>query len=272
MTAVAVVYSTADPAGSGSASRLLGMSSWYEKSCPRARHCYVSAELGAYLAGFDEDAIHMDFLDDALDADSYLVLSRHSSKSGRPSLTVHTTGNHGAAELGGRPRELAWSNPRLEGALLRNYAAAARPILTRYWIGLEATHHGPTSLRRPITFVEIGSTEVEWSDPAAQEAMATAVLRTLSSPLPGCRPAAGFGGTHYPERHTRLVLDGDICYGHLLARYALESPDPYVISQAMDRNYGGISGVVVERKSIGSAARGAIVAAAEARGLPVTYI
>ncbi|MGC9076809.1 MAG: D-aminoacyl-tRNA deacylase [Conexivisphaera sp.] len=276
---IALVYSTRDPAGSGSASALLSMASWSGSSCPRATSCLESRDLGTYLAGFTEDVIEMDFLDEVFrdhGVDAYVVLSRHSSRSGRPSLTVHTTGNHGPADFGGRPRELAWSNPRLEGALLRNYARSARDrgLLDRYWVGLEATHHGPTDLSRPITFIEIGSTEVEWSDARAQESLAEAVIGALTSPSPppDCRPAAGFGGTHYPERHTRLVLEGGVCYGHVLAKYALEEPDPDVISQAIDRNYGGVSEVVVERKSMGAAARDVVSRAAELRGLPVTYI
>ena len=274
---IALVYSTRDPAGSGSASALLSMARWSGSSCPGATSCLESRDLGAYLAGFAEDVIWMDFLDDVFrdpGVDAYVVLSRHSSRSGRPSLTVHTTGNHGPAEFGGRPRELAWSNPRLEGALLRNYFRSARDrgLLDRYWVGLEATHHGPTNLSRPITFIEIGSTEAEWSDARAREALAEAVVESLASPPPDCRPAAGFGGTHYPERHTRLALEGGLCYGHVLAKYALDDPDPDVISQAIDRNRGGISEVVVERKSMGAAARGIVSRAAELRGLPVTYI
>ncbi len=269
---IALVYSTGDPAGSGAASALASSLRWREAACPRARTCLSSAELGAYLAGFEEDVLSMDFLEGALDAEAYVVLSRHSSRSGRPSLTVHTPGNPGEAEFGGRPKELAWSNPRLGGALLLNYAASARGLLDRYWLGLEATHHGPTSLSRPVTFIEIGSTEAEWRDPAAHEAMAAAVVRALSSPLPDCRPVAGFGGTHYPAKHTRMALEGGLCYGHVLARHSLEGADPSVISQAMDKNYGGISAVVLERKSLGSAAREAIMREADARGLPVITI
>ena len=272
---IAIVYSTRDPAGRGAASALASIADWSPSSCPAAVQCLESRDLGARLAGFAEDSIYMDFLDEVFpDVDAYLVLSRHSSKSGRPSLTVHTPGNYGPAEFGGRPRELAWSNPRLEGALLRSYARSARGrgLLGRYWVGLEATHHGPTALSRPITFIEIGSTEAEWSDPLAQEAMAEAVLEALRSPPPSCRQVAGFGGTHYPERHTRLVLEGDACYGHILAKYALEDPDPDVVSQAMDRNHGGISAVVVEKKSIGAPARELIMEIAKKRNIPVIII
>ncbi len=274
---IAIVYSARDPVGLGVASRILSTTRWAEASCARSFLCRRSEDLQAYLAGFPEDSIYMEFLDEVfggLGVSAYLVLSRHASRSGRPSLTVHSTGNYGEAEYGGRPRELGWSNPTLEGALLRKYfeAARSRGLLERYWIGLEATHHGPTGLRTPITFIEIGSTEAEWSDAAAQEAMAEAVVEALSSPAPACERAAGFGGTHYPERHTKLMLEGGLCYGHVLARYALQYPDRRVIGQAMQKNSGGISKVVVERKSVGAEARRAIEEEAAARKLDIMYI
>ncbi|MCG2783360.1 MAG: D-aminoacyl-tRNA deacylase, partial [Candidatus Altiarchaeales archaeon] len=84
-----------------------------------------------------------------------IVASRHSSKSGTPTLTCHSTGNFGPAEAGGNPRELGIAPALyLRQALLnlkKNPPAG-------YEISLEVTHHGPSSLPFPIMFVEVGST------------------------------------------------------------------------------------------------------------------
>ncbi|MGC8555886.1 MAG: hypothetical protein ACP5NG_02590, partial [Conexivisphaera sp.] len=45
-----------------------------------------------------------------------------------------------------------------------------------------------------------------------------------------------------------------------------------VISQAIERNWGGIEEVIVERKSTGSTARELLSSVAESRGIRVTYI
>ena len=274
MARIAIVYSVEDPAGSGSAMELLGLADWSNAKCRRSKTCRYSGKLDAYLAGFEEDVLYFDFLDDVFDVDAYLVLSRHTARSGKPSLTVHTTGNPGSAEYGGRPRELAWSNPRLEKALLTTYRKVAEEggLSDRYWIGLEATHHGPTSLSKPVTFIEIGSTPTEWADKRAQRTMAHTVLEALSSSLPECVPVAGFGGTHYPERHTKLMLETGRCYGHILARYALSEIDPSVIGQAMDRNSGGIRAVVVEKKVSRKEVRELITMEAIRRGLHIERI
>lgn len=274
MARIAIVYSVGDPAGSGSAMKLLELTDWSSVRCRRSRTCWYSSELDAYLAGFEEDVLYFDFLDDVLDVGAYIVLSRHMAKSGKSSLTVHTTGNPGPAEYGGRPRELAWSNPRLEKALLMTYKKMAEEngLVERYWIGLEATHHGPTSLSRPITFIEIGSTPIEWTDERAHWTMASTVLGVLSSSLPECTPVAGFGGTHYPERHTKLMLETDRCYGHILAKYALSDVDPDVIGQAMDRNRDGIRAVIVERKASRKEVRELITMEAVRRGLHIERI
>src|SRR5207245_1906124 len=86
-----------------------------------------------------------------------------TSKSGVPSLTAHTTGNFGGAELGGNPREIGRVNPDL----LKNYLislAKQGEAVSGYQVTAEATHHGPTSLNRPVLFVEIGSEEKNWND------------------------------------------------------------------------------------------------------------
>src|ERR1700730_14183610 len=95
---------------------------------------------------------------------AYIFLSTHWSESGIPSLTVHTTGNFtDKPALGGRPREVGGVNPDLQ----KNYIIALnkrRDEIKDYQITIEATHHGPTSLKRPVLFVELGSSEKNWGD------------------------------------------------------------------------------------------------------------
>lgn len=275
---LALIYSFNDPVGLAASNHIVShVKGWAEVDAPRAKRCHRNRDLGLLLAGFEESLLNLEFLDEILDVDAYVFLSKHRAESGRPSLTVHSTGNYSDATYGGRPRELAWSHPRLKKAIMVEYYDQSRRLglTSKYWVGLEATHHGPTSLSKPVVFVEVGSTPSEWGDRRAIEALSSAVVNVaLRGPegLPNCVGAVGFGGTHYPERHTKRMVGTDVCYGHVLARYALRDPDPGVVAQAMDKNVGGVKTVIIEKKSVRSEVRELIVAEAERRGLVINYI
>ena len=51
--------------------------------------------------------------------DQAIFLSRHRSKTGEPTLTVHPIGNYGKAEYGGETRTLVETSPKLMTQLLR---------------------------------------------------------------------------------------------------------------------------------------------------------
>ena len=275
---LALVYSTRDPAGSGAAGLLAEIAGWERDKCPMAVECR-RLRTGALLAGYDTEQVKFEFLDDTPDplADAVIVLSRHASTSGRPTLTTHHTGNPTAeARLGGKPEKLAWSAPALSKLLLRLYSEEARErgLLEKYEISLEATHHGPTSNSKPLVFIEIGSTPREWTDPLAREAMASAVARALEEELPDCVPAAGFGGTHYPARFTRLHLESNYCMGHIIPKYAFAKGVPdHVIVQAVEKAWPRPAEVgLVERKSLRSADRRRVESILSGMGVPVEKI
>ncbi len=281
MPRVALVYSLDDAAGRGAAEKLLEPIQGEPCSAPMAATCVRLPDLEAVLAGYRGETVEMEYLDESLAAfspEAYIVLSRHASTSGKPTLSLHYPGNPGPqAQLGGRPRELAYTWPRLLSLLAKTYheEAARLGLLERYSFSLEATHHGPTSLRRPIIFIEIGSTENEWRDERAQEAMAAAVRRTLQllaergeEALPtGCRIAVGVGGTHYPEKHTRLLLERKFCYSHIFAKYVLSDLDEDVLAQAVDKSKDPVEGFVVLK--VPGRVRKLIEAYAARRGLEV---
>ena len=275
---LAIVYSTLDPAGSGAAARLVELLGGDRSECPRAVECTVLPG-GVRLAGFSVEQVRFEFLDETPDpeADAVIVLSRHASQSGRPTLSAHHTGNPTReAGLGGDPETLAWSVPKLSSLLLRLYAEEAENagLLGKYEVSLEATHHGPTSNRKPLVFIEIGSTPEEWRDEKAQKAMAAAVARALESDLPECEPAAGFGGTHYPRKFTRLHLEGELCFGHIIPKYAFARGVPdHVIVDAVRKSWPEPARVgVIERKSLRSADRRRVQLALDELGVPVRTV
>lgn len=244
-----IAYSAADPAGRNIASHLGKL---------------IGLDPSREIAG---DGREIEFLEypsslvemniEGEDIEWALLLSRHKSASGKKCLTVHTPGNlSSSADLGGRPRSVSISNPALQSALLRALKAFHDELSLGLQVTVEATHHGPTELKYPVTFIEIGSDESAWADGALGEAVAKAVAKAVFSGRPAARgrSAVGIGGGHYSEKFTAAILSGDYDIGHIIPKYALpEVPDLSPIAMCVARTLGGCQSLVVDWKGVPSA-------------------
>lgn len=189
-----------------------------------------------------ERLIHAEGIDAGTGADLVIFLSRHTSVNPVPVLTVHVTGNFGAAGLGGTPRTLAPAATAMMQATLR---ALARHCPAGYRVAYEVTHHGPTGLSLPSFFVEIGSTEKEWEDPVAGRAVAESVLSAVpQDPV----PLIGFGGTHYAARETEIALTTRGAFGHIAHTRELAGLDGSMI-RAMQEQSGAVA-AYIDRKAL----------------------
>jgi D-aminoacyl-tRNA deacylase len=190
----------------------------------------------------DERLIHAEHIDTQIDADLLIFLSRHYSVNPVPVLTVHVTGNFGAAEVGGTPRTLAPAAPAMMQATLRSLR---KHCPEGYRVSYEVTHHGPTGLSHPSFFVEIGSTEKEWNDPIAARAVAESVLSaSLANPV----PLIGFGGTHYATRQTEIALTSRGAFGHIAHTREIPGLDEDLIQAMMEKS--GAVAAYIDRKSL----------------------
>ena len=261
---IAIVVSRADSASEHIGERLLAVGDWEERedeTRPDAAGggTYYRTD-GFELREFDDLHIELDDpaaafgtgagADDADDADDagtadpdFLVfVSRHSGETGAL-LTAHVTGNFGPAPYGGEPETLANAAPGAEKRVVEALAARAPE---GYDVGVECTHHGPTSASVPSLFVELGSDEPQWEDPEAAEAVARAVLDlrgTGPDLIDGAHPrhVVGFGGGHYAPRFTRIVRETAWAAGHVGADWALDemgAPEANreTIEQAFERS------------------------------------
>jgi D-aminoacyl-tRNA deacylase len=189
-----------------------------------------------------ERLIHAEHIDTQIDADLLIFLSRHYSANPVPVLTVHVTGNFGTAEVGGTPRTLAPAAPAMMQATLR---ALRKHCPEGYRVSYEVTHHGPTGLSLPSFFVEIGSTEKEWTDPVAARAVAESVLS--ASPVNPV-PLIGFGGTHYATRETEIALTSRGAFGHIAHTREIPILDEELV-QAMMVKSGAVA-AYIDRKAL----------------------
>ena len=203
------------------------------------------------LARFEGMIVFPPDLDEYFNPQAYIFLSRHSADSGIASLTAHTTGNFSAeAKFGGAGKELGRSDP----ALLKNYLRALwkhRAEAEGYEITMEATHHGPTSLQKPVLFVELGSSEKYWGDKKAAGVVGRALMESLEEREIWPKIAVGFGGTHYPEKFTRLLVEGDYAFSFVAPKHALEYVDEGIVGQMLQRTNGPVRYAVLDWKGLG---------------------
>jgi D-aminoacyl-tRNA deacylase len=190
----------------------------------------------------DERLIHTEGIDKRTDADLIIFISRHSSVNPVPVLTVHVTGNYQEAELGGTPWTLAPAATAMMQATLRSLA---KHCPGGYRVSYEVTHHGPTDMVLPSFFVEIGSTEKEWTDPVAGLAIAQSVLSAvIQDPV----PLIGFGGTHYAARETEIALTSRGAFGHIAHTREVATLDEAMIRAMMEKS--GAVAAYIDRKAL----------------------
>jgi len=116
----------------------------------------------------------------------------------------------------------------------------------KFQVSLESTHHGPSDLITPSLFVEIGSSETEWVDPAAGHIVACAILMSeIKNNIP---IAVGFGGNHYASRQTKLVEETAVSFGHIFPTYKLDQLNEILIRQAFERSHADFA--YFDRKSM----------------------
>jgi len=200
----------------------------------------------------NENLLQMDNLDDTHpDTNCFIFLSQHRSASKIPTLTCHFTGNFNENMYGGRPKELGICFPWLQKQYLIEINRRRNQV-PKYDIIIEATHHGPTSLKKPSLFVEIGSTLNEWNDPFVSKIVTEALLNVISM-KPGKSEKAGiaFGGTHYPAKFNRMLLESEFGLGAIASKYDLINVEKNMFSQMINKSVEKIEYCIVDIKGLG---------------------
>ena len=248
-----ILTSSKDPAGKNIAANLLELYDFEPIADKPDVWLYKDVALTTVTGG----AVQISSL--PLTPDEVIFASRHASESGRPTLTAHVPGEPSK-------RELAVASPQTLKSALRELVTARDELRLPYEVSLEATHHGPTGLAVPVTFVEVGSSPAQWRDKKAAEAAARAIMAAATSPIKG-RQAIGFGGPHYAPRHTQVVLRTDVCVGHILPKHI--SIDEELVRHAIVRTSGGVELLALDWKGLDSAQRQLLQQIASRRGLQV---
>jgi len=180
-------------------------------------------------------AISADWLEEKYDYDGFVFLSKHAAESGVLALTCHSTGNFSEARFGGNQKQVAVPHPYIQKKYLQTLWEN-KSKFSDFQITIEATHHGPTALTKPTIFIEIGTTEKQWIDVSLCNSVASLVHdvmmeNTTTSPVAIC-----FGGTHYPDKFTKELLNGKFSLGTVVPKHALDDVDKNLFLHILERN------------------------------------
>lgn len=223
------------------------------------------------LITIDDEPILYQTLAEDFDPQLAIFISRHSSKSGTPTLSVHTPGNLAQAQKGGIPKKLSIAPAAaMKGALLE-LARQRASLGLAYQVSYECTHHGP-SLDVPAMFIELGSSPAQWKDRRAAEAVAHATMASISKTTKPWMAVVGIGGPHYNEKFTRLALENSYAFGHIIPKYAISQVDAKMVKQCVARTMEHVQAIILDWKGIKGADKAALVEMVEETGVEAQKI
>ena len=219
------------------------------------------------LAFIEENITETQFITDFFTPRLLIFLSRHASASGIPTLSVHTPGNLGEAELGGISRKVSISPASAMKDALLELSKKREEMRLNYEVCYECTHHGP-SLDVPTMFVELGSSLEQWKDARAAEAVAHATM-TMISKKSRYPTALGIGGPHYNKKFTKAALTSEIAFGHMIPKYAIPQVDAGMIRQCVERTMEKPEFAMLDWKGIRGADKDRLINILSEIGVPV---
>lgn len=206
---------------------------------------YNLKDVNATLHIVDEESIYCENIDKKIEADLFIFATKHQSQSKIPSLSVHSPGNWGKAELGGKDRTLCVcpasyiKNAFLE---LKNNKLGYDPVM-------EITHHGPF-LEKPVMFMEIGSSLEYWQDKKAGEFIANVIVNILKN-TKRYEAVVGFGGLHTCPELSKINTKTEYALSHVCPKYNLQNLDKEMILQAIDKTQEEIKFILLDWKGLG---------------------
>ncbi|MEM3622631.1 MAG: D-aminoacyl-tRNA deacylase [Candidatus Bathyarchaeia archaeon] len=201
-----------------------------------------------------------------------LFISRHSSESGTPTFSVHTSGNLGEAELGGLPRSVSVSPANAMRQALKALKQFRDEMRLDYEVCYECTHHGP-SLNVPAMFVELGSSPKQWNDLKAAEAVAHAAIKAASTfGKAEVKAVLGIGGPHYNSKFTRIALENETAFGHIIPKYAIPYVDTEILRQCVEKTLEKVENAILDWKGIKGEHKAKLVEMLQEIGLPIQKV
>ncbi len=236
------MYSRAEEVSKTLGERVVELLSAKEAEPIAGRRHFKSGTIG--IVELDKLPIYEEGLDSLIKTDLFVFLSRHRSSMGVASFTVHPLGNWTSrSDAGGTPGRLSVAAPWQMRNMLHQISNSNK---TDVPVTYEATHHGPL-LETPSFFVEVGGSE-GIGEPH-YDALAKSVCSYLTSDNDNVgKVALAIGGTHYPEKFTKLALEGRYAFCHIMPRHSCSYSD--MLKQGIGRSSPAAECAVIDWKGI----------------------
>jgi len=205
-----------------------------------------------------------------------LFASRHASQTARPAFLSHVTGNWGnEADFGGNSRELNNASALLfKAGFLSLSEQYERSNLKHFELDIEVTHHGPTTLKRPILFMELGSSKDDWIINDAGKVVSNAIIEAIFkyinfTKIKNQKIGVGFGGMHYAPQFKKLVLETNIALSHICPKYHIKELNNDLIAQIINKTMEKIDFFIIDWKGINSEEKKHLIPMLETFNIPI---
>lgn len=204
----------------------------------------------------DKEIIYTENLDlEKINSYDFIIFaSKHKSESKEKTLSVHAPGNLRLAEFGGEKNNVCRSSAlfmkHIFGKLNENFSKHG---IGDYKVTMEATHHGPL-IDKPCLFIEIGSTETEWTNSRAGFIVAKAISDSISDFQENQyhEVAVAIGGPHYCPSFNKIQLKSNVAISHVIPQYAFPMTEE-MISEAIKKTEEEVDFVLLDWKGLGNA-------------------
>ena len=187
-------------------------------------------------------------------ADFVIFASKHQSKKGGKTLSIHAPGNWNQADFGGQEGKVCSTSAQF---LKQTFEILNKNVkesdLRGYDVTLECTHHGPL-INKPCMFIEIGATETEWKDRRAAFVLAKTIDEAITKfqVNPYNEVAVGIGGPHYCPSFNKIQLNSNFAISHIIPSYALPLTDKMIL-EALNKTEEEVDLVLIDWKGCGKA-------------------
>jgi len=212
------------------------------------------------------DSIDFMDADDLIIADFFIFATKHQSKSGQKTLSVHFPGNLSSADFGGKVGKLCMSCPSIlkTSFIILNQFGKNMD----YEISLEATHHGPL-VKTPCMFIEIGSSVDQWTDNNAGSIISKTIMQTINE---YCNKkydvAIAFGGRHYCSGFNKVELLSEIAISHICPKYEFDNLTVEMINEMINLTTDKVNFALIDWKGLNSLQRTKLIELLESIKLP----
>lgn len=254
---IAIIVSSKDLAGLNIKNKLINNFEWEETPelvDKNKVYDYIPSSNNIKLYTIETDTIFREDIDKEIEADLFIFATRHSSASGKPTLSCHTPGNWGKAEYGGKEKTVCIAPADILKSFLLEMQTQVNLLDLSQEVSVEQTHHGPL-ISKPTAFIEIGSVEKDWQEPTAGIAIANTLIKIL--PKLGRQKEQNnptgilLGGGHYNLTTNKLMFRTDYEIGHICAKFQLDDLTKESLSQAINAHTNKISSIILDWKGLG---------------------